>query len=435
MRVADRPLPPVVLDPVATIAGWPVRPVIAVEQRQEPVYVWDDLTQWDRGAVWDVGAVWPPYRDATCAWSGLELEHGAPDDQGNIPASRLVCQLDNRDGSWSAWRADGTPAFTGAGQMVHVWAHNATGDWWLFSGRIARWDQRADDTVELEAFDVFSDLALPIGTYTPGVAGDLPGLRMTAILAAAAVGPAPIARRLDVGTNHLTAQATEQAPLEELQTVAGSDAGEVYVDADGALVYVGRTWRNGRTDQTAIPVLSDNVCTVPVTVWDPLISSTDEHLADVVRLENVAGVKAVAAAPVAQGRYTVALTDQQWTTQAEGDTTAAAILAGQAPAGRFRVDGATLYLIGSGQPDLWRAVDWRRFDRLTFVHQQSVAGGLPAQVQLGLLLTAYTHTITPDGGWTITFQTSRAVTYVAPISWDLTLYTWDDPNPLAVWTY
>ena len=219
---------------------------------------------------------------------------GGPDEQGNIPAARLVVQLDNRDGRWSTWQADGAPAYTGAGQLVHLWAHNASGDWWLFSGRIARYDQRADDTVELEAFDVASDLAQPVGTYTPGAAGDFPGARLTAIVAAMPTGVVAVPTRFDGGVNRLTAQPTEQAPLEEMQTVAASDGGLVYVDADGTVVSVGRAWRAGRTDQVTVPVVSDNVCTVPVVVWDPVIFELDANLAETVRLENVAGLKATA---------------------------------------------------------------------------------------------------------------------------------------------
>lgn len=433
MRTADRPLPPVVLDPVPTIARWPVRPVIAVEQRQESQYVWDDQSQWDRGNVWDVGPSFPHYVDATCSWTGLTLEHGAPDEHGNIPAARLVVQLDNADGRWSAWQADGSPAFTGAGQLAHLWAHNTTGDWWLFSGRIARWDQRADDTVELEAFDVFSDLAPPVGTFTPGATNDLPGTRAAAIVAAVPAGPIAIPTRFDAGVNRLTAQPTEQSPLEELQTVVGSDAGLVFVDADGTVVSYGRNWRGGRPDQTAVPTITDNVCNVPIVVWDPLISSTDEHLADVVTLENVAGLKATATVTTPVGRYTVAYNAQQWTTQAEGNATAQAILTGQSRA-RLQLDAAALYLLDPSHPDLWRAVDWRRFDRLSFVHEQAVIGGVPAQINVGVVVMSLAHDITPDG-WVLTFSTTRAVTYVAPVLWDLTPYGWDDPNTLAVWTY
>ena len=53
LRVADRPLPTVALDAVPTIAGWPVRPVLAVEQKQDPRTCGTTAHVWDDGAVWD----------------------------------------------------------------------------------------------------------------------------------------------------------------------------------------------------------------------------------------------------------------------------------------------------------------------------------------------------------------------------------------------
>lgn len=645
MRVNDRPLPTVVLDTVPTIAGWPVRPVIALEQRQEPAYVWDDPISpvgWDGGGIWDVSALYPTYRDATCAWSGLELEHAPPDDHGNIPASRLVVQLDNRDGTWSAWNADGSPARTGAGSLVHVWAHADTGaaapitatlfepfdnfttngwststftiaagrngngaqsagtsnatynlatpvqdataivgfavrvstlatarqifqlrtdsavtivntviveadgsisvrrgnagtaaigqtaaglitanvwfyvecrvtmhdtagilivrvngverlnltnvdtkpattklvydsvnvlgnsggthlfddlyvdmgpagtfkgdislplpppaptavDYWLFSGRVARYDQRSDDMIELEAFDVFSDLAQPVGTYTAGANNDLPGVRLAAVVAQTPAGPLAIPTRFDVGTNHLTAQATDKAPLEEAQTVIASDAGVLFTDADGTVVSYGRLWRNGRDDQTAVPVISDNVCNAPIVVWDAVISSTDASLADLVTLENVAHLKSTATRTTPTGRYVLAFTDQQWSTQAEGDATALAYMTPGRP--RLELSEAVLYLLDARYPNLWRAVDWRRFDRVSFIHDQAVVGGVPAQINVTALVRSLLHTITPEGGWVLSFSTTAATASVAPVLWDITTYGWDNPDPLAVWTY
>jgi hypothetical protein len=419
------------LDTVPVLAGWPVRPVIAIASRPTPPYTYDGFAVYDApGAqyVWDAAGTRPAWTDATCEWSGFELEHGAPDEQGAIPAARFVCQLDNRTGQWSQWNADGTPGDFGPGQTVNVWAHNASGDWWLFSGTIARWDERGDDTVELEAFDVFSDLAQPIGQFTAGTAGDRPGPRTAAVLAAA--GRSTIPTRTATGTVALTVQPSDRAPLEEIQTVVSSDGGLVYVDADGTLVTTDRGWRAGRTDQTAVPVFSDNVCTAPVVVWDPVLSTNDFGLADAVVLTNVAELHAQAPLSLYGAQYVQSFTDQQWTTQAEGDTLAAFLLAQQGQA-RLAVDEASVYLLDPRQTNLWAVVDWRRGDRLRFVHDVKTASG-PARIDVTVVLAALTHTVTPDG-WVMSFATSRAVTYTTPAVWDNVQYPWDDPTP--TWTY
>ena len=411
MRTLDRPLPaPILLDPVPTIAHWPVRPVIAIEG-PVPQSRWDDGTsQWDEAPMaWD--ATMTGWRDATCAWTGCEIDQGVTDDGWLFPATRTVVQLDNADGSWSAIDPDGTASSFGPGTPIQIYAHGATDDWWLFDGFVARWDQRSDDTIEVEAFDMLSDLAQPIGTYTPGVNGQNPATRLTAILAAAGESARP--KRFNTGTVTLTAQETDEAPLEEMQVVAASDGGVVFVDVDGTLVYLDRNWRAGRTDQEVIPIVSDNVCSAPVVVWDAVIATTDQNLADRVVLENRAGL--VAAVGTSPG-YVLAHTDQQWTTQIEGDVLAALILDGTTPR-RIRLEEFDLYLNDPAQPGLWDLIDLRRADRIRFLHDQRTTIGSTTRVDVNMLVDGLVHTITPDG-WMMTVATTRAVIASLPVLYD-----------------
>lgn len=419
-----------VLADADTIAAWPVRPVIAISHTPAPPYAWDTAwATWDDPTplVWDARYASPLRTDATCEWLGLEIAYGPPDDHAAFPAGRLLLQLDNRAGAWSAFNTDGSPALAGPGQSIDVWAHNPSGDWWLFSGVIARWDERADDTVEVEAFDAFSTLAQPVGTYTPGVAGDQPGERMEAVLAA--TGRTAVPHRFAAGTVALTAQATERAPLEELQVIAGSDGGVIYGDADGTVVAFDRTWRSGRGDAAAV-VVSDNVCTAPVVVWDAVLSTNDTYLADTVVLENVEGLRAQT--PAVLTGLVLAESDQQWTTQGEGDILAGVLLAAQTQP-RVALDTFDVYLLDPHQPELWRAVDWRLFDPLRFLHDSRAVGGT-ARLDVTALVTSVVHAITPDG-WVMTVGTSRAQSYLAPYVWDTPIITWDDPAPDAVWNY
>lgn len=419
-----------VLDPAATIAHWPVRPVIAISHTPTPSYAWDTAyASWDDPTplVWDPDIGSPARVDATCDWTGLELEYGPPDDHTLFPAGHLIVHLDNRTGQWSQYNVDGSPALSGPGQVIDVWAHNPTGDWWLFSGVIARWDERADDTVEIEAFDAFATLAQPVGTFTAGVAGDRLGPRLTAILQT--TGRQAVPHRFPTaGTVALTAQASDAAPLEEMQAVAGSDGGVMFGDADGTVVAYDRTWRAGRSDQTVFPVISDNVCTAPVVVWDPILSTNDTNLADTIVLENVAKLRAQS--PATLTGTVITETDQQWTTQNEGDTLAGALLAAQRQP-RVALDTFDLYLLDPHQPQLWRAVDWRLFDSLRFLHDTKAVGGT-ARLDVTALVTSIAHAVTPDG-WVMTVATSRAQSYIAPIVWDTPQYRWDDPA--ATWNY
>jgi hypothetical protein len=410
VRVADLPLPTLTLDEATTIDHWPVRPVIAIESKGPAE--WDSTTRWDSGEVWD--DVW---RDATCSWTGMEIEHGQSDEKGLFPASRCVIQLDNADGRWSSFNLDGTPSRFGPGQPVNIWATDGVDDWWLFSGRIARWDQRSDNTVEIEAFDILSDLGQAIGTYTPGTDGDRLGVRLNAILTAAGETTTP--HRFATGIVGLTAQETDQVPLEEMQAVTGSDGSLLFVDADGTLLATDRSWRAGRADQPETWIVSDNVCTAPLIVWDATLSTNDIGLADTVVLENIAKLQATAGDIATPGGYVIAFTDQQWTTQTEGDILAALLLENQQDR-RINIEEFTLYLLDPVQPEMWKAVEWRRLDNLRFLHDQKVVGGLLSRVDVTTLIDSISHDITPDN-WTMTIGTTRAQSFTLPILYDTDL--------------
>jgi hypothetical protein len=433
MRVADRPIPPIVLHTDPALARWPVRPVIAVAGRRDiavyddaPVEVYDDpLLEYDMDTV--AGFV-----DATCDWQGLELETGNPNEHLDFPAGHCTVQLSNRTGAWSRFNADGTQSVNGPGFELAVWAHERdTGvDSWLFRGTISRWDDlTADGTVEIEAFNAAATLAQPVGNFLPGVAGDTPGPRLAAIMAIA--GRSSMPARLDAGTVTLTAQDTGRDPLAEMQAVAGSDAGALFADADGAVVYMARSWRNGRGDQPAVPVVSDNVCTAPIVVWDAVLSNSDDGQAQSVVLQNVAKLRAVAPAGGTPTGVVYSETDHQWTTQAEGDTVAAVIYNSRqtAPAA---VDGFDLYIWDTTQT-VWPAVRWRLLDLLRFIHDATAVDGI-ARLDINCQMVTINHDITPDG-WIMHVATLPAQSWNTNLVWDPPgdPYVWDTAG--AVWGF
>jgi hypothetical protein len=428
VRTLDRPLPTITLDPDA-LASWPVRPVIAIESSRPPPWWWDGDVTWDQSAVvWDGISSSPAWIDATCDFTGCEIAYDPPDDDLNFPAGHCVFQLDNRSGRWAAYNVDGSPTDYGPGLQVWIWADEQAGSgaWWLFAGRVARWDEQSGDVIEVEAFDFLSDLAQPVGTYTPGAAGDLPGPRLSAITPYG-VGGATIRTRYATGVNHLTAQITERAPLEEMQVVAQSDGGVLYGDSDGTVVFADRFWRAARPDQTTVPVVATNVCgTGAIVLWDPVLSTQDTAVATTVVLENVAGLKSTATHTGLP--YQLSIHDQQWTTQLEGDQLAA-VMVEQLWQPRVSIAGADLYLLDPAQPTLWQSVDWRRGDRIRLLHDSRTPGGV-ARVDVELLIIALAHAFTPDG-WVMSFGTTRALTYYTRSIWDGT-DVWDSA---AVWGY
>jgi hypothetical protein len=433
MRVADRPTPPIVLHSDPQLARWPLRPVIAIAGKRDvlewddnPLEVWDDpLAEWDEDLV-------AGFTDATCDCQGVETDVGPPDDSGLFPAGTAVIQLDNSAGAWARYNLDGSPANWGPGYELAIWVRyrDTSAEWWLFRGTINRWDDLGD-VVEVEATDAFSDLAQGIGTYTPGVNGQTPAQRLAAVQTAA--GKTGIPTRFSTGDVLLTAQSTDKAPLEEMQIVTGSDGSALFVDADGTLVSTRRNWRNGRTDQTAVPVVAANVCTADIVVWDAVLSTNDSAVADTVILENVAKTRSQSPAG-AIGRFVVTEVDQQWTTQVEGDTLAAFMFAAQQGA-RVNVESFDLHLLDPDQPALFHAVEWRLFDVLRFLHDYRAAGGAMARLDVNTVITALAHSIVPGDHWVMTVATSKALGSNAPLYWNPVgdPYVWDTVG--AVWGY
>jgi len=433
MRVADRPLPTIALHDDPRLDRYPLRPVIAIagknvvaEWDDNPLEVWDDpLLEWDQDIV-------PRFVDATCNIQGIETGVGDPDEHGLFKSGNAVVQIDNSSGDWSQYSSDGTLANYGPGYELAVWGHyrDDGSDWWIFRGTIARWDDLGD-VVEVEAFDALSDLAQPIGTYTPGVNGQTPPQRLEAILTVA--GSTSIPHSFSVGDVTLTAQETTASPLEEMQAVTSSDGGALFVDADGTLRSTRRTWRAGRTDQTSIPVAAGNVCTADIVVWDAVLSTNDAAVADTVILENVAGLRAQSPAGTI-GRLVVSDSDHQWTLQVEGDTLASFLYSAQAEP-RVNVEEFDLYLYDPDQPNLFHAVEWRLFDLLRFLHDYRVAGGLLARLDMNTIIASISHSIVPDGNWVMTVSTSKAVGSNQLLYWNPVgdPYVWDTAG--AVWGY
>ena len=380
--------------------------------------------------VWDMDQV-EGFTDATCSTQGVETEEGSPDEHGIFRSGTAVVQLDNRTGEWSQYNFDGSLAAHGPGYELAIWARYRDGsEWWIFRGTITRWDE-IGDIVEVEAFDAFSELAQPIGTYTPGANGQTPAARLLAILTAA--GSTAIPHDFQTGDVTLTAQATDAAPLEEMQTVTASDGGALFVDSDGTLRSTRRTWRAGRSDQTAIPVVAANVCTADVVVWDAVLSTNDTAVADTVILENIAKLRAQSPTG-AIGRFVQTDTDQQWTTQIEGDTLAAFLYAAQQGA-RVTVDGFDLYLFDPDQPHLFHAVEWRLFDVLRFLHNYRAADGQVARLDVNTIVTTIAHSIVPYANWVMSVATSKAVGSNQMLVWNPVgdPYVWNTPG--AVWGY
>lgn len=440
MRTSDLAppvLPAAPLPDTSPMVDWPARLRIALDLLPQAAYVWDDADDeavvWDAaGLVWDAPNVGSGFTDAACDFTSMEIETGPADDFGLFPAARAVFNLVNPEGLYSSYTADGRLAYMAPGRRVHVLAELAGATWWLFSGRVARWAESADGTVTVEAFDGFASLAQPVGTYTPGAAGDTPAARIAAVAAVARYTDRLVA---DVGNVTLTAQETSRSPLEEIQTVALSDGGIFHGDADGTLFYRDRLWRAGRRDQTSTPTVSDNVCDVPAVVWELELATNDEGLTTNVTLTNEAALTVTADAGDLYGTPYPLTHSQadQWTTTVQGQALADYLL-DQQSIPYVSLETFTLHLNDPRQ-DLWRlGIDLRIGDRMRLLHDFAAAGGQVGTLDVEAIVSHVFHAITPTA-WDVIVGTTKTVDYHRVEYWNRTVWTWDTPDPEAVWRY
>jgi hypothetical protein len=449
MRTADLAPPaltPATVPPGAPIARWPARLRIALEVLPQAAYVWDDADPtilWDDAdpdrLVYDAPFVESGFTDAVCDFHTVLVDPGDADELALFPAVEATVTLANPDGRYTPWTTDGRLVYWAPGRRLHLYAELDDEEWWLFSGRVARWDLGADDTVTVVAYDGFAHLADELGPdWTPGTAGQTPLTRIRAIAAQAAY-PDPIDG--DPGDVALTTGPTDVTPLEACQVAALSDGGIFAGDADGRLLYRDRLWRAGRDDQGAVAVFSDNVCTVPAVVWDPELTAADDGLYTRVELVNAADVTVTATLPAGDpaawySGVTYRLTHPDpdlWPDAVVGQALADYLLAQQStPAMSIR--SFTLHLTDPKQ-DLWRtAIDLRRGDLVRFLHDYLDADGRPATLDVYLICSGVRHEITPEG-WVATVATTRTVDWTTVELWDATRFVWDDPDPAAVWRY
>lgn len=389
--------------------------------------------------VWDAPFVGEGYTDAWCDMTALEVVHGEPDNDENYRTG--YCRIDLRDpgdGRYRSRTPDGRLVYFAAGRRVCVyWLDADDVGWWLFRGTVATWRDGLDGNVVVEAYTCTGDLARALGReWTAGTPGQLPRPRLEAILAETA--HLDVTLRADLGDAALAVPAAANVlPLDALRLAARSDGGIIYADADDTLVYRDRRWRDGRTDQTARPLLTSNVCDAgvgAVVLWEPVAADIDLRLAASVSLSNIAGLTATAPGSPDLDPALVFMHPEPdlWQDQQAGDLLAAHLGAVRSDA-RMALGNAAVYL-HDARFDYWRQItDLRLGDLARFQHTDTFTDPPRAELyDVDLVITTLRHRVTADT-WVAELATSPAVDYTAVELWDWTLLTWDDPNPLAVW--
>lgn len=438
MRVDDRTLP-TIGGPRPTggspASAWPIDLYIGLDRQPVANYVYDDYTaSYDATPpdfVYDDVQAWPYDRfDLTCYCHGLTITTGGPDADEQMAAGHVELTLDNHDGQLSQYDAQGRLVDWVPGAALDIWAVVDGDPCWLFSGQITAWRERADGSVDAEAFDAFSRLSEELPEWDPGFYGDTVTERLDAILASRLyTGPT----RFDVGDVTLHSYLTTASPLGEMQSVAISDGGLLFVDADGTLIYRNRHWLTGRADQTVVPSYSDNYCSAPHVVWDAEMTTDDDRILNRVTLTSVADVSVSSTDQSSINLYgpqTLARSSDQWITETEGQALADYIVARRRDA-YLRLEQYVLYLTDP-MHDLWRTgIDRRLGDMVIWIHEQETTTGVNLVV-LNLIVESIVHDITPTS-WVTTVGTTRTIGNILALRYDQTTFVYDQPDPRNIY--
>jgi hypothetical protein len=387
---------------------WPAQLFVAVEKTSANFSRWDDLTSfWDAaGVTWDATAATSGYVDALCDLQGLELSSGTLDSAGLFTAGELNLTLDNRTGDWSQYDVFGHLVDWLPGRRIQVWADISGTKYWIWNGVITAWRETAQSTIEVQAFDSFTQMNNAIGKWTPngGVNQANPRGRLNKILDDQLAWPAA-RRNLEIGDVQVLAVETENTPLEELQLTAMSDGGILFMDADGRVTYRDRNWyTTARADQTVIPTMSGNVCDVDVLLWDPVTTTDDLAMINNVTLSNQAvptPLKVTAENTPSRDLYGLLVLPSNrdkdlWLTAPQGQALADYLVAVRSDS-YLRLESASIYLHAPG--DYWRAgIDIRIGDVIEFLQDVPASGGTQ-RLDLFLVVRAVAHETHQPVGW------------------------------------
>lgn len=382
----------------------------------------------------DLGAGWV---NLTPWWAGLQRVSGRAGPLDRFNASTLSFQLDNRDREWCPWRT-GPHGKPGRNKPVRLRAATPGG---LIVPRFAGWTTKWEEAVQVgvqgvgvtralvECTDGFRRLARANGiATTPAGAGELSGNRVQRILDAADWDAG--LRAIDDGEVTLAATDLSRPALDELQDVALSEGGVLFIDVYGRVTFFDRDTMDGVFPPEA--VLGGSIPT-----GDKRFAEDDSALVNTVRVARTGGTASTAVdatSVAADGQRLWTRTDLPLETDGQA-TTLAAVLLSRAINSVFLPGPLRLEPI-SGGADVWDAVVRLQVTNpIAVVHTDQELGsgftastridGITDDIQPGRWVTTYTHSpLDEPGSYTVvTSITDLACTSTgSSITW-----TWNIP--------
>lgn len=388
------------------------------------------------GARWDVGH-WDVDRwdyasmvrvDASADVASIETFRGRTNPRGRFEAGTASVRLYNDHGWWSPFIDRPVAGYANLEAAIPVEV-----DWQavaMFRGAAEELVETYEPSphrawVEARATDRFADLAAVDEPEGPAVgAGETTGARMGRL---ADAGGWTASRRFDAGRVTLQATTMANAVLEDMYLTVDSDGGELYVDADGTLVFEDRDHPLTDPRQTTVQaVFTDSPQDAAEVCYADLSMVSDRAtIVNWVSLARAGGSAAVAKNGGSIARYRQrTYTRHDLIHQADSDS---AVLAGRivsrfAYAGQH-IDGLTVDL--GAHPEARAVVCGLRLgDRIRLVRHHPSGALIESDVAVGG--TGHTIAVSQDRrafGWTARIFTGPVLASPTIAVWDLA--KWD----------
>lgn len=397
-----------------------------------------DAHGWDAGLwdvdPWEVATTWA---DVSCDWRGAAIAGGRTGPMDRFRSAHAVLRLDNREGKYNSW-SEATPwagpgsRHLGAGTLarigIDVDGHPRR---YLFTGIADTWHHEREDPdrwVEMGCDDPLATLTLANLPEQPSQgAGEHAGARLERILAAHGLDSMP--HRFDVGVVPLQATTLADDAISLADLAADSDAGWLWCDGDGTLVY----YQGDRdvTDPrwtTSVAVVGDDREIAGALCADltPALVDDRDSVVNHAAIAAKGGTAHVADDVASQRRYQLRgfqrsdliHADESWS------QTIADKIVRRLAAGGTRPDAVSI--TAHDDADAWALINLQWHDRVTFV-MHDVGDVYAAEC----FIDHMQWTLTPAGydriaALNVVLTLSPAVFFPSPGRWDTGLWDTDE---------
>lgn len=399
------------------------------------IAIWDSA-EWDGVTTDDAWAQDSNiFYDVTGDCSGIQMKAGRTDQDTNMEAAVFTFELANMLGVYSQIDEFGRLRSFMPGRRVFFYVEYNDVIYPRFVGVVDVWEENltgADGstaTVRVECVDYFVrfNTELDATGWFMGSQGQYVAERLSFMLSLFSF---PYSSHMAQGEVRLRALSSVNTVLEEMHHNAQSDGGVVFIDTDGAFMYLDRYRYLGRQDQPASYIFGDICSPEVIPLHDGDLTTDDTEIVNAISFENVDEIVVTRrdqdSINLLGGVHTMSINGMLWSSAYEAEALAEWIIANRKDA-YFRIEELTLWP-DRDPPVLYPiCMDLRVGDKMRVIRT------LPTGFRLDfdLIVEGFTIDKQPDGLWQFRYSLSQAISINPFSKWGDAQGGWD----ISDWTY